>query len=119
MRRTVGHDAAVAKRDHTARVRGDVGVVGDDDDGGSLTIELGKELEHLSRGGRIERARRLVGEQKQRRIDHGARDRDALLLASRELPGPMVHAVGEPYAFERCLGAPASLARTYAGVNHR
>src|SRR4029078_2464824 len=39
-------------------------------------------------GGGVGVAGRLVADQKRRMVDDGARDRDALLLAARELVGP-------------------------------
>ncbi len=46
-----------------------------------------QRVEDVARGFRIEVAGRLVGQKQQRRIGDGARNRDALLLAARELGG--------------------------------
>ncbi len=53
---------------------------------------------------RIEVAGRLVREQHARRIRHRARDRDALLLAARELGGAMGDAIAEAEIAENLLG---------------
>src|SRR5690606_15097171 len=52
----------------------------------------------------VERARRLVREDDPRHAHQCARDRDALLLAARELLGPRVEAVAETHALEHLRG---------------
>ena len=48
----------------------------------------------------VEVARRLVGEDQRRIVDERARDRDALLLAARELVGVLLRARVEPHELE-------------------
>ena len=92
----VVHHEAVAQHDQPVRVRGRLGIVGDHHDGlAELVDRLAQQLQHLlarpsSRGcrsARRRRHRRLRGER--------ARHRDALLLAARELRGPMRAPVAE------------------------
>ena len=54
-----------------------------------------QDLHDLARGRRVERAGRLVGEQDLGPRDQRAGDRDALLLAARELARQVLGAVGE------------------------
>ena len=55
-------DVAVAQADVAAAVLGDVGVVGDEDDGASLAVQLLEEDEYLEGRARIQVARGLVGQ---------------------------------------------------------
>ncbi len=55
-------------------------------------------------GGAVEIAGRLVGQQQRRAGDEGARDRDALLLAARQLAGIVPQAMPEPDPSQRRLG---------------
>ena len=68
----------------------------DDDDGETLAaVELAEHVHDFDRGGGVEVAGGLVGEQDARVVDEGARDGDALLLAAGELRGGVVHALFE------------------------
>jgi lipoate-protein ligase B len=55
-----------------------------------LDQRLGERIEHIYPPCRIEIAGRLVGEQHQRRVGDGARDRDALLFAAGKLGRTML-----------------------------
>src|SRR5579862_1429480 len=59
-------------------------IVGGDNDRGAGLVELDEQAQQALAEIRIDVAGRLVGEQKLRTGDHGARDRGALLLAARE-----------------------------------
>ena len=78
-------DLPVADADHAPGVGGDLVLVGDQDDRPALPVEAIEDLHHLLRGGGVEVAGRLVGEDHRRVGDERARDRDALLLAAGEL----------------------------------
>ena len=95
-------------------VGGDVGFVGDDDDGDALlAIEPHQRFHDFVRGAGIEIAGRLVGEQQTGRVDQRPRDRHPLLLAARELAGRIALAVAQTEQLER---RPRPLdARTGAG----
>ena len=64
---------------------GDVGLVGDDDDGLALAVEVGEEVEDLVAGLGVEVAGGLVGQEERRALDQGAGDRHPLALAARHL----------------------------------
>ena len=65
-----------------------------------LAIQALQQRQHFRARLRVEVARRLVREQ-ERRIGHDrARDRHALLLSARQLPGIVAGAVGEPHDAE-------------------
>ena len=55
-----------------------------------------KDVHHLDAGSRVEVPGRLVRQQNRRVVDERPRDRDALLLAARELVGVMVGPLLEP-----------------------
>ena len=61
----------------------------------ALGAQPRQELEHDRAGGAVEVAGRLVGEQQRRLGREGARQRDALLLAARELRRVVVSALAE------------------------
>ena len=63
---------------------------------------------------RVEVARGLVGQQHPRLVGQRAGDRDALLLAARQLRRVMVAAAGEAHLLEQGLRPRAPAARTPA-----
>jgi hypothetical protein len=80
-------------------------IVGDDDDGAALAGgELAQELHHRQRGAGVERGGRLVADQDRRIAAERARDRDALLLAARQVGGQLVHARAEADPLEQLPG---------------
>jgi hypothetical protein len=70
-----------------------------DDDRGAAALDRFQRRLDIGLGAAVERAGRLVEDQDRRVLDQGARDRDALLLAARELQAALadagVEAVGE------------------------
>ena len=75
---------------------GDLGIVGDEDEGGAgALVVLKQEVENHAAVGGVEVAGGLVGHDDGRLDDEGAGDGDALLLAAGELDGVVVHALGE------------------------
>ena len=79
-------DAAVAKRDRHVGDRGDLGIVGDEDERRpARAVDLEQQVDDVAAGRAVEVAGRLVGQQDRRVVGERARDRDALLLAAREL----------------------------------
>ena len=94
--RLVALHPAVADHDHARRVLGDVGLVGDQDDrDAALAVEPLQDLHDLDAGAAVEVAGGLVGEEQLGVVDQRAGDRDALLLAARELVRRVVRAVAE------------------------
>jgi hypothetical protein len=64
-------------------------------------VQFPQQLHHRLAVLRVEVAGRLVGEQDERVAHQGARHRDALLLAARELAGQVLGAVRHPHLLER------------------
>ena len=67
--------------------------------------DVGQQLHDLDRRLRIERRRRLVGEQQLRLLHHRARDADALALAAGQRVGALMREAGEPDDVEQLEGA--------------
>jgi hypothetical protein len=72
-----------------------------------LGVELAEEVDDLLAGLGVEVAGGLVAEEQGRRAEQGARDRDALLLATRQLVRVAVREVRQADAAQRL--APAAL----------
>ena len=89
--RDVVHQLALVEVQDPAGALGGQGVVGDHDDRlVELAVELLEQLEDLAGAGAVEVAGGLVGDE-QVGVGHDRpRDRHALLLAARELPGIVV-----------------------------
>ena len=93
-----------AKRTTRSPMRGDVRVVRDQQRGGVKLLVRGDDgFEHVHARGHIQRARGLVTQKHRRALRDGARDGDALLLATRELRGEMMQAGAETDQLERLL----------------
>src|SRR5688500_7510709 len=110
---------AVLQAHDALPVRGDVGLVRDDDDRLTVSVQLVEQREDLGARLRVEVTGRLVGEQARRIRDERARDRDALALAARELIRQVVGAVCEPHAREHALGLGFALGQRQAAVDQR
>src|SRR5262249_20302914 len=91
----------------------------DHDEREPLAAELGEEVQDLRAGGAVEVPRRLVGQQDARTHDHGARDRDALALAARELLRPMIGAARDPDGGELRAHPGTTLRARDAREHHR
>src|SRR5687768_2297807 len=112
-------DHAVAKNDHAAGVRSDVGLVRHHDYSLSRSCELLEHAHDLFRGRRVEVSGGLVGEQNGRVVHQRARDGDALSLSAGELVWPVSDSISELDALERGDGALLSLVGRNAGVHER
>ncbi len=100
------YDAAVGEPDDLVCVRGEVRVVGDENDGGSgLVVQGFEEGEDAGPGGAIEVAGGLVGEEDAGLVGEGAGDGDALLFAAGELGREVVGAVGQSDVVEELVRA--------------
>jgi hypothetical protein len=104
-REVVARDDAVADGDDAVGVFGDVGLVGDEDDGVALGVEFVEEGHDLVAGLGVEVAGGLVGEDDGGLVDQGAGDGDALALAAGELVWFVHHAGAEADGFEDVFGA--------------
>ena len=88
IRRRASVHPAVADDDLAVGVRGDPGLVGDEDDGGALLAGGADQQVHdLLAGERVQRAGRLVGEEDLGLGDQPAGERDPLRLAAGQLAG--------------------------------
>ena len=101
----IGGDDAVADVDDAMGELGDVGFVGDDDDGVAAMVELVEERHDLVAGLGVEVAGGLVGEDDRGAIDERAGDGDALALSAGELVGLVAHAAVEVDGVQRGGGA--------------
>ncbi len=79
----VGDDLAVAQLDDALGPRGDIGIVGDDDDRPPLAVQLLQDLQDLLAAAPVERAGGFVRQDDLGAVDQRACDRDTLLLAAR------------------------------------
>ena len=86
-------------------VFGDIRLVGDEDDGVALGLELVKEGHDLDAGFGVQVAGGLVGQDDGGTVDQGAGDRYALALSAGELVGLVIHAGFEIDVAQRGLGA--------------
>ena len=93
-------DLAVAQPDRALGARGDLRIVGDDEDRDAGLVDLGEQIHDLLARLAVERAGRLVGEDQPRLADQRARDRDALLLTARHLRRQVVGPVAQADALE-------------------
>src|SRR4051794_19318088 len=88
------HDAAVIERHRPATDTADeLTIVRGDDYGRPARVDFPEEVHDLEREVRIEVARRLVGKDQLRVVHERPRDRDALLLAARQLFRAGIHPV--------------------------
>ena len=89
--RLVADPLAVVELDAAlAHLVDDAVVVGGHHHGGAGAVDPVEQLHDAHRGGGVEVAGRLVGDQDHRPVDEGPGHRDALLLAARELVGQPV-----------------------------
>src|SRR5258707_4686087 len=97
---------AVLEGDAAIHTRGDVQVVGGNNDGEPRSLhQLGKRGEHVVGGARVEISGGLIGEQNAWCVGHCARDRNALLLAPRKLRRPVSGALRQAEIAEQVAGA--------------
>src|SRR6478735_8363591 len=81
----VALDQAVAQAHHAVRVRRDVVLVRDQDDGVALGVQVAEHRHDLLPGGGVEVAGGFVGQDDRGLAHQRARDRDALALAAGQL----------------------------------
>ena len=101
------------------RMRRDIGLVRDEDDGVAPFMKAREEAHDFDTRLGIEISRRLVGQQDGGIVDEGPGDRDALPLTARELIWSMSHAVGEFDLLQRLGRALAPLLAADTGIDQR
>src|SRR5579883_195413 len=109
-------DLPVAERDFTIGVSGHGVVVGYDKDGAALAAQAREQGHNLRACSTIQITRRLIRQNQRRIIDERAGNRNALLLATRELVAEMTGAVLQADSLKQLESAPA--ADTAASINH-
>src|SRR5215211_4040128 len=111
-------EAAVAEGDLAAEPGRDPGVVGDHHHRHpALAVEAGQQFQDLLARARVEVAGGLVGQQHGRVADQGPGDGHPLLLAPRELGGPVLEPVPEPDRGQGLGGQPPPLGPAKAPVD--
>ena len=91
---------------HPVHLGGEALVVGRDQRGAAFAADQAEEFGEHRVGGRfVEVAGRLVGEHQRRAVGERAGDRDALLLAARQLGRAMVEPLRQAERAEQLLGA--------------
>ena len=92
-------------RDATLRAVCDFQGMRDHDDGSAISVQFFEQAEDAITGLAIECTGRLVGKDEIRLIDNGSGYGDPLLLASRQLAGPMIGAMCETNPIKRTARA--------------
>ncbi len=96
-------DLPIAHEDHPLGNAGDVGVVGDHQDGLALVVGLAQQAQHVEGGLAIQVAGRFISQQNGRLVDEGARQRHALFLAARKLGRDVAGFVGHAQLGQQAL----------------
>jgi hypothetical protein len=112
-------DSTVVEVNHAATAMGDAGIVGDQHDGLSGGDKFIEQLQNLLAGFAVERTGGFIGEEKERFVDQGAGDADALLLAAGKLHGTMIESIFQSDAVGEFDGALTPLAGRDSEVEHR
>ena len=116
----VGEDGSgVHADDAAAEVVDDFAVVGGDEGGDALAVDVEQQADDLAGVGGIDAVGGFVAEQDVRLGYDGASEGDLALFTPRELPGEALGLVGEGHALEHvgnrqvdfAIGAPANLER--------
>ena len=108
----VGHNPAVGQCDDPMCAAGEREVVRDEHKRGArLAVQVLHQLDHARPSLLVQVAGWLVREKDARPVGEGARERDPLLLAARELGGVVVEPTGQPDPVQQPGRALAQLAR--------
>ncbi len=99
--RPIRHHPAVSHFHHAGGMLRHAGVVGHDQHGDALGIQLLEEQHDLFARAGVQVAGGLVRQQNGRAHHQGPRDRHPLLLAAGQLGGPVVHAILQPHPRQR------------------
>ena len=107
----VALDHAIHHANGPMRVSGHLGIMGHQDHGDALGVELLEHPQDFDTGVRIEVSRRLVRQQQHGPVDQGAADGHALLLSARHLRRYVMDAVSKTHTHQQSL-------RQAAGFSH-
>jgi len=113
----IASNDAVTDGDDAMGVFGDVGLVGDEDDGVSAGVKVVEESHDLIAGLGVEVAGGFVGEDDGGAINEGSGDGDALALTAGELVGLVHHAGAETDGLEDIFGTFGAVGGRGAVVN--
>ena len=102
---TVGSDAAIGNFHDALRVRGDLGVMRDQNDGVPGGVEFLQDAHDFFAGVAVERAGGFVGQNHAAAVHQRAGDGDALLLAAGELGRVVFEAFFQPQTAQQMRGA--------------
>src|SRR5271169_3460844 len=104
--RSITDDPPVSDLDVPFHGGGDVGVVGDDHDGGAVAVQLAEQVQDGRAGRGVQVAGGLVGHDQGGPAGQGPGDGGALLLATGKLIRPVPDAVAEPDPLDGRFGQP-------------
>src|ERR1019366_8104383 len=116
---TVLDDLAIAQADYALGLLGDVGLVGNQDDGAPLFVQPRKDSQDVLGGVRVEVPGRLVGEDQGWVGDDRPCYRHPLLLAAGKLRWLVMQSVGHPHGAQRILRALAARCAVESRVGER
>src|SRR4051794_10909062 len=105
--RMIAQNASITHFNDALCVLRHLRLVGDEHDGDSLIVQLLKERHYLNGHVTVEISGRLIGQQQPGLRHERTRDRDALLLTTRELARLVIQPVAEPHPTQR-LGSELS-----------
>ena len=117
--RLVGCDPPVGDANQPVCVRGDVGVVGDDDYRVAMPVQFFQNGHDLLAALVVERPGRFVGQYDRPAVHERAGDADALLLSAGELAGVVLQTVAQPQSPQQLRGMRVSLRLRHAAVDCR
>lgn len=112
-------DPAILQTDDAVGLHGDGIVVGDEDDGVALLMQLLQHPQHFAAGVRVQRAGGLVGQDDRRVAHQRPRDGNALLLAAGELIGLVPDLVAQAHLLQHGAGAAVALGAGDARIHQR
>ena len=112
-------DMTISQLDVAARIVGDVWVVGYEDDGSSLGIELLEEYENLETGSGIEVTRSLIGENHGRVVHQSSGDGHTLHLSTRHLVTLVIESLAQAHSLQGFDGTLLALLGSNGRIVHQ
>src|SRR3990172_12729671 len=116
--RIAGHPP-VPQHHAARRVGGDLGLVGDHDDGLPLAMKSAEHPHDFFTGAAVEITGGLVGKEDCGTVHQRPGDRDPLPLSPRQLVGAMIHPAAQPHSLQGRFGATAPFPRRDASIDQR